>query len=270
MQYSIVLNYKIARLSRRRGGWRNFLNLLLFLKFSAFLVALTLTCCFVFMHCTSSCIIVGLSDYHALQSYQSTTHGVMHWSIQSRLEQNVLVLLELKIFLGSEFVLLFEDEMMRIGLNFWFFDKFASSLSITNCVKNKSQKVTKEMKTPKINNSCPQKNYVTIGLKCLMPSFEENHKNHHKNISDIFSSLLFIFRLKWWSQNILPSFSCWHLTPFLRNILKWPSSFSFEICSWLEMFEFWKSSPTEFSNSKSWDESRAWDFNQRDNNHNGW
>ena len=99
MQYSIVLNYKIARLSRRGGGWRNFLNLLLFLKFSAFLVALTLTCCFVFMHCTSSCIIVGLSDYHALQSYQSTTHGVMHWSIQSRLEQNVLVLLELKIFL---------------------------------------------------------------------------------------------------------------------------------------------------------------------------
>ena len=84
--------------------------------------------------------------------------------------------------------------MMRIGLNFWFFDKFASSLSITNCVKNKSQKVTKEMKTPKINNSCPQKNYVTIGLKCLMPSFEENHKNHHKNIWYIFFNSRFIFR----------------------------------------------------------------------------
>ena len=227
MQYSIVLNYKIARLSRRRGGWRNFLNLLLFLKFSAFLVALTLTCCFVFMHCTSSCIIVGLSDYHALQSYQSTTHGVMHWSIQSRLEQNVLVLLELKIFLGSEFVLLFEDEMMRIGLNFWFFDKFASSLSITNCVKNKSQKVTKEMKTPKINNSCPQKNYVTIGLKCLMPSFEENHKNHHKNISDIFSSLLFIFRTQVMISKHFAKFFLLTFDPVLTKYFKMTFFFFF-------------------------------------------
>ena len=102
-------------------------------------------------------------------------------------------------FLGSELVLLFEDEMMRIGLNFWFFDKFASSLSITNCVKNKSQKVTKEMKTPKINNSCPQKNYVTIGLKCLMPSFEENHKNHHKNIWYIFFTSIYFQN---WSDDL--------------------------------------------------------------------
>mgnify|MGYP007023064175 CR=1 FL=1 len=39
--------------------------------------------------------------------------------------------------------------------------------------------------------------------------------------SDLLSFLLqklFIFpKLKWWSQNILPSFSCWHLTPFFQN-----------------------------------------------------
>ena len=129
------------------------------------------------MHCTSSCIIVGLSDYHALQSYQSTTHRVMHISrqeyIQSRLEQNVLVLLAYsphwdknQVFFvhktpNIEFcpsvvtlkkfkipglvlvlnLLLFEDEMMRIGPNFWVFDKFGYTLSIiTNCVKNKSLK----------------------------------------------------------------------------------------------------------------------------------
>ena len=53
----------------------------------------------------------------------------------------------------------------------------------------------------------------------LMPSFEENHKNHHKK-SDLLSFLqksIYFPKLKWWSQNILPSFSCWHLTPFFQN-----------------------------------------------------
>ena len=135
---------------------------------------------------------IRLSCFAKLSKYNTWSHALKYTitigtkCLSSTWTQN--------LFRGSEFVLLFEDEMMRIGLNFWFFDKFASSLSITNCVKNKSQKVTKEMKTPKINNSCPQKNYVTIGLKCLMPSFEENHKNHHKNIWYIFFNSRFIFR----------------------------------------------------------------------------
>ena len=37
-------------------------------------------------------------------------------------------------------------------------------------------------------------------------------------IYSVFFKNLFIFsKLKCWSQNILPSFSCWHLTPFFQN-----------------------------------------------------
>ena len=211
---------------------------------------------------------IRLSCFAKLSKYNTWSHALKYTitigtkCLSSTWTQN--------LFRGSEFVLLFEDEMMRIGLNFWFFDKFASSLSITNCVKNKSQKVTKEMKTPKINNSCPQKNYVTIGLKCLMPSFEENHKNHHKNIWYIFFNSRFIFRTQVMISKHFAKFFLLTFDPVLTKYFKMTFFFLFEICSWLEMFEFWKSSPTEFSNSKSWDESRAWDFNQRDNNHNGW
>lgn len=119
-------------------------------------------------------------------------------------------------------------------------------------------------KRPQINNS-PLNNYVTKKWP------EENHKTTGKRIKTLFTLLLFLF------FKTLDDDSEIFCQVFPVDI--WPRSF--KIYSAYEIvFKKWPSSSkmcfSALQNLKKvvplclQTESRAWDFNQKDNNHDGW